>query len=144
MTHDSPFLDPLLRETADVYSSVDLVCLDEAFLSRDNCDLIEKVGAVPRISPKQGITLKRKGSWAWTEMLLDFIENPQKWLREYHLRSISETVLSTYERKFPVPIRRRIPQRKKTEAFSRVCGYNLRQLCYLRYLKGLAVHWRTN
>lgn len=143
MAHDSPFLNPLLQETAGNYS-VDLVCLDEAFLSRDNCDLIEKVGAVPRISPKRGITLKRKGSWAWTEMLLDFMEDPQQWLRGYHLRSISETVFSAYKRKFPSPLLKRILWRRKMEAFSRVCGYNMRRLCYLRYLKGLAVDWISN
>lgn len=143
MAHDSPFLSPLLQETASNYSSIDLVCLDEAFLSRDNCDSIEGVGAVPRISLKRGITLKRKGSWAWGEMLLDFIEDPQKWLREYHRRSISETVFSVYKRDF-AQLRRRIPQRRKKEAFSRVCGYNMKRLCYLRYLKGLAVPWKNS
>jgi len=144
MAHDSPFFGPLLRETASSYSSVELVCLDEAFLSRDNCNLIEGVGAVPRISLKRGITLKRRSSWAWTEMLLDFMGDPQQWLREYHLRSISETVLSVYKRNFCAPLRKRIPRRKKREAFSRVCDYNMKRLCYLRYLKGLAVPWKNS
>ena len=144
MAHDSPFLGPLLQETAGSYSSIELVCLDEAFLSRGNCDLIERIGAVPRISLKRGTTLKRKGSWAWTEMLMDFMEDPQQWLREYHLRSISETVLSVYKRDFCAPLRRRIPRRKKREAFSRVCDYNMKRLCYLRYLKGLSVPWKDS
>lgn len=142
MAHDSPFLPRLLQETAGNYSSVDLVCLDKAFLSRDNCDLIEGVGAIPRISLKRGITLKRQGSWAWAEMLLDFIEDPQEWLREYHRRSISETTFSVYKRDFP-QLRRRITQRRKKEAFTRVCDYNMKRLCYLRYLKGLAVSWKN-
>ena len=143
MAHDSPFLSPLLQETTNNYSSIKLVCLDEAFLSRDNCNLIHEIGAVPRIGFKRGITLKRKGSWAWTEMLLNFMEDPQQWLREYHLRSISETVLSVLKRDF-TQLRRRIPRRRKREAFSRVCDYNMKRLCYLRYLKGLAVNWREN
>jgi transposase len=143
MAHDSPFFPQLLRETAGNYSSVNLVCLDEAFLSRDNCNSIEGVGAIPRISLKRGITLKRKGSWAWTEMLLDFIEDPQEWLREYHRRSISETTFSVYKRNF-AQLRRKIPLRRKKEAFSRVCGYNMKRLCYLRYLKGLTVSWKNS
>ena len=143
MAHDSPFFDPLLQETSGSYSSIELVCLDEAFLSRDDCDLIEKVGAVPRISLKRGITLKRKGSWAWAEMLLDFIGDPQQWLHDYHLRSISETVFSVYKRDFCTPLRKRILQRRKKEAFSRVCDYNMKRLCHLRYLKGLAVPWKN-
>jgi transposase len=142
--HESPFFAPLLEETASNYSSIELVCLDRGYLSRDNCDSIEKVGAVPRIYPKEGTTLKRKGSWAWAEMLLDFIEDPQRWLHDYHLRSISETVFSVYKRDFCTPLRKRILQRRKKEAFSRVCDYNMKRLCYLRYLKGLAVHWKNN
>jgi transposase len=144
MAHDSPFFSPLLQETTRNYSSIDLVCLDEAFLSRDNCDLIERVGAVPRISLKKGTTLKRRGSWAWAEMLLDFIEDPQEWLRDYHLRSISETAFSTYKRDFPTPLRKRILRRRKKEAFSRVCDYNVKRLCYLHYLKGIAVPWKNS
>ena len=142
--HESPLLAPLLQQTIGCYSSLELVSLDEAYLSRDNCDLIERIGAVPRIYPKEGITLKRKGSWAWTEMLLDFMEDPQEWLREYHLRSISETAFSTYKRDFPTPLRRRILRRRKREAFSRVCDFNMKRLCYLRYLKGLSVPWKND
>ena len=142
--HESPLFAPLLEETASSYSSIELVSLDRGYLSRNNCDLIEGVGAVPRIYPKEGTTLKRRGSWAWTEMLLDFMEDPQQWLRDYHLRSISETVFSTYKRDFPIPLRKRIPRRRKKEAFGRVCDYNMKRLCYLRYLKGLAVPWRNN
>jgi transposase len=144
MAHDSPFLDQLLYETSSNYSSIELVCLDEAFLSRHNCNSIARVGAIPRISLKHGITLKRRGSWAWAEMLLDFIQDPQEWLRGYHLRSISESVFSAYKRTFMAPLRRRIPRRRKKEAFTRVCDYNMKRLCYLRRLKGLTIDWRRN
>ena len=36
---------------------------------------------------------------------------------------------------------RRIGRRRKLEAFVRVRAYNLKRLCYLRYLKGLDVGW---
>jgi len=140
--HESPFFAPPLQETASNYSSIELVCLDRGYLSRDNCDLIEEVGAVPRIYPKEGTTLKRKGSWAWAEMLLDFIEDPQRRPRDYHLRSISETVFSAYKRDFPTPLRKRILRRKKKEAFSRVCDYNMKRLCYLWISRGLPCHGR--
>jgi transposase len=76
-------------------------------------------------------------------MLLDLIEDPQEWLREYHLRSISETVFSVYKRDF-AQLRKRIPRRRKKEAFSRVCDYNMKRLCYLHYLKGLHVPWKDS
>lgn len=142
--NEAQLLAPLLDETAGIYSSVELVCGDAAFLSRDNCSLIEEIGAAPRLYPRKGIRLRRKGCWVWAEMLLDFIKDPQQWLREYHLRSISETVLSTFKRDFPIPLRKRILRRRKKEAFSRVCDYNMKRLCYLRYLKGLVVKWSDN
>ncbi|MEA1904291.1 MAG: transposase [Candidatus Hadarchaeota archaeon] len=142
--NESPYLAPLLRRTAANYSSIEAVRADAAFLSRDNCSLIDELGAAPRIYPKEGIALKRRGSWAWTEMLLNFIENPQRWLRSYHLRSISEAAFSTYKRDFPAPLRKRILRRRKGEAFARACDYNLKRLCYLRYLQGVIVSWETN
>jgi transposase len=142
--HEAPFLPGLLSSTTGAYSRVDLVSLDEAYLSRRNCELIASFGATPRISPKQGITLKRMGSWAWAEMLLSFIEDPQAWLREYHLRSVSESMFSAFKRSFAKPLMKRIRKRRKLEAFVRVCAYNLKRLCYLRYLKGLDVGWKAS
>ncbi|MEM2934279.1 MAG: hypothetical protein QXL78_05065 [Methanocellales archaeon] len=52
--------------------------------------------------------MKKKGSKAWTEMLLSFIEDPQEWLREYHPRSIPESSFSVFKRDYPIPLRRRI------------------------------------
>ena len=135
--NESPYLVPLVLETAEKYDEVDLVTGDAAYVSRDNCNIIASIGAIPRIYPKRGITLRQKGSKAWTDMLLSFINDPQKWLEEYHSRSISETANSTYKRDFPVPLRRKINVRRKQEAFARVCDYNLKRRCYLRYLEGI-------
>ena len=97
------------------------------------------MGGIPRIYPKEGMTLKMRGSAAWTEMLYTLIKDPQKWLEEYHCRSISETVNSTFKRDFPVPLQKKINVRRKQEAFLRVCSYDLKRLCYLRYLEDLDV-----
>ncbi|KXA91386.1 hypothetical protein AKJ57_01415 [candidate division MSBL1 archaeon SCGC-AAA259A05] len=122
---ESPFFEPLLEETANRYVQIDLMSMDSAYLSRDNCDLVEDHGGTPRIHLKEGITLKREGSWAWTDMLLDFINDPQEWLREYHTRSNVESGFSTFKRHFLSPLRKSIQRRRKTEAFARACDYNL-------------------
>ena len=139
--HESPFFEPLLQRTAAHYSSIDLVSGDSAFLARDNCDLVIEAGGIPRFYPKKGITLKRKGSWAWTEMLLDFIENPQQWLREYHTRSNVESGFSTFKRHFLSPLRKCIGRRRKTETFARACDYNLKRASYIRRQEGLTAPW---
>lgn len=142
--HESPYFEPLLAETAALYERIDLVPADSAYLSRRNCDLVASVGAMPRFYPKQNITLKRKGSKKWAEMLLGFIGDPQGWLRDYHTRSICETAYSTFKRDFPIPLRRRIRLRRKLEAFARACDYNLKRLCYLKYLEEIQVREEWN
>ncbi len=106
--NESPYLEPLVLETAEKYNKVDLITEDAGYISRANRNIIASIGAILRIYPKQGITLKQRGSKAWTDMLLSFINDPEEWLEEYHSRSISETANSTYKRDFPLPLRRRM------------------------------------
>ncbi len=101
--NESPFFVPLLKFTNENYDRIDLVAGDPAYVSRLNCTTVSKMGGIPRIYPKEGMTLRMKGSAAWTEMLLTLIEDPQKWLEEYHCRSISETVNSTLNTDFLRP-----------------------------------------
>jgi len=135
--HESPYFQSLLHQTIETYDHIGSVPADSAFLSRDNCTLITGVGAIPRIYPKEGITLNSKGSAGWTEMLLDFIKDPQKWLREYHSRSIVESSFSAFKRGFSKPLRKRIKRRRKQEAFTRACDYNIKRLCYLKHLEDI-------
>ncbi|KXB01989.1 hypothetical protein AKJ45_03790 [candidate division MSBL1 archaeon SCGC-AAA261F19] len=139
--HESPYFEPLLEETAANYSSIEGVSADAAYLSRDNCNLVEFAGGTPRFYPKEGIILKRRGSWAWTEMLLDFIDDPQQWLRDYHKRSNAESAFSAFKRKFLAPLRKCLHLRRKAEAFSRVIDYNLRRVTQLRRIEGFKVPW---
>ena len=110
--------------------------MDAEYLSRENCKFVkEEIKALPRIFPKRGITLNSKGSDAWKQMLLEFVNDTQKWLEEYHSRSIVETVNSTMKRLFPNPLRKKVVERKATELFTRIVVYNIHQLVYLCYTK---------
>lgn len=141
---ESPYMIPLLERTLDIYDRIDQVVGDAAYLSRENCSFIEGIGAVPYIFPKEGITLKQRKSAAWRNMLLALIDDPQTWLREYHKRSISESIFSVWKRKFLRPLARENESRRKVEAFARVVSYNIRRLPYLHYLQGLEVAWLGN
>jgi len=143
--HENPYFPSLLQQTLEAYDQVSTITADPAYLSRDNCTLITQADATPRIYPKEEITLNSKGSSGWTEMLLNFIDDPQEWLREYHHRSIVETGFSTLKRDYPKPLRKRLDPRRKQEAFTRACGYNLKRLCYLKYLEDISATevWNT-
>jgi len=138
-SNESPYLRPLLEDVIELYAMVAKVCVDSGLLSRDNCTLIEKAGALPRMFPKKDSSIKTKGSPAWRRMMVEFIEDTQAWLREYHSRSIAETVNSTMKRMFVVPLRKKLVERKATELLARIVVYNLRQLVYLKYTKGIEI-----
>jgi len=141
---ECPCLIPLLEETKEMYTRIDKVSADALYLARYNCTAIANAGATPYIFPKEGITLKQKGSVAWKKMLLALIDDPQKWLREYHKRSLSESVNSVWKRKFLRPLAREDDDRRKIEAFARVVCYNIRRLPYLHYLQNIEVPWLGN
>jgi transposase len=141
--NECPFLIPLMGETKKLYDRIDLVTADAAYLSRANCSYVKSIGAFPRIFPKINTTLNAEGSFAWKYMLLDFIRHTQKWLRDYHKRSISETGNSVLKTRFPRPLLKRVNCRRKVETFSRICCYNLRRLVYINYLMDVDVRWLT-
>jgi transposase len=131
--NDSPYLKPILGQIVQLYDHVRLIAADSAFLSRENCASIAELGAKPRIMPKSNVSMKAKGFKAWRDMLIEFTRETESWLRDYHTRSIAETVSSTMKRVAPTPLRKKLVVRLATEILARICVYNLRQLTYLKY-----------
>ena len=66
--------------------------------------------------------------------MYDLITDPQKWLENYHSRSVSETGNSMLKRREPTKIRKRISERKDTEESLKFNVHNIRQIGYLSYL----------
>ncbi len=141
--NECPTLKPLLEATVKRHGALNgaIVTGDAAFLSRDNCTLIEDYGGVPRIFPKRGVTLAPQGHRAWTRMLTTFLENPQGWLRDYHARSTSECGWNRDKHRNPRPLRRRLHRRRGTEKHLRFTTNNLTRLAYLRRLGEVKVSW---
>jgi len=126
--NDSPLFAPVLEQTEGKFTHITDVELDAGFISRENCQLIAKVGAAPYIFPKRGITLNQKGAPAWKKMLLSLISDPQGWLEKYHNRSQNECYFSSHKRRFTRPLLRRKKVRKGTEAFCRFIVTNITML----------------
>jgi transposase len=142
-TNDSPYLKPILRQIVQLYDHVGLIAADSAFLSRENCASIAELGAKPRIMPKGNVSLKAKGFKAWRDMLIEFTRQTESWLRDYHTRSIAETVSSTMKRVNPTPLRKKLIIRRAVEILARICIYNLRQLTYLKYTCNVQLKFDT-
>ena len=97
------------------------------------CSITQSYGISQYFLPKTNATFRAKGVASWKTMLYDFTDNTQEWLEHYHMRSISECVNSMMKRKMPAKIRKKLPQRKKTEETLKINMHNLRQYNYLKH-----------
>jgi transposase len=138
---EAPFFIPLLDETMERFNRVNLVCSDGTYFTFDILKHIVSVGAVPRIMPREDTVLKSYGCMAKKKMLLELLKDPQKWLEEYHNRSISESANSVLKRRFTRPLLKRRGDRRVSECSFRVCTYNLRRLGYIHYINRVPVKW---
>lgn len=105
--------------------------LDAGFVDRKLTQLIKDSGFEPYIFPKSNLTLKAKGSFAWKEMLLNLLKNTQKWLKEYHIRSHTESFHSSFKRIFGI-VTKILDKTAYTQVLCRIIHNNRRKLNYFR------------
>src|SRR4030042_2060006 len=123
ITQLEKLLEPLY-ELGDVYA-------DSGYLSVNNCYVIVAKGGIPYIHPKKTTTghgtYKQKIMYGnpFTDMIENYKENPQDWLKKYHQRSNIEAVFSSLKRRlggFVTSIKRLIQQ---IEIALKIIIYNL-------------------
>lgn len=103
--------------------------LDAGFIDRKLSQLIEEVGLAPYIFPKKNLTLASKGFPAWKRMWLDLLKNTQGWLKEYHVRSHTESFHSSFKRIFGI-VRKILDESMYTQVLCRIIHNNRRKLAY--------------
>ena len=127
----------VFAQAIDNHPNMEQILGDGIFATRPICKVVGQYGVTPRFLPRRNVTFKRKGVKTWFEMLWSLSEEPQEWLSEYHMRSISETGYSMLKIRNPRPLRKRLDPRKENEDYFRGIVHNIRRLCYLRYLEGI-------
>lgn len=118
---------------------VQRVDLDAGFVSRDICTMVAENGGTPFIYPKTGLTLKKRGSQAWKDMLLSFVRNPHEWLEFYHERSNVECWHSAFKRRFAKPLQCKSDETKAVEVCARITIENMTQLCVAHHERRLSI-----
>lgn len=108
--------------------------LDAGFVDRKLAQLIEDSGMNPYIFPKSNLTLAAKGFAAWKKMWLKLLKNTQEWLREYHVRSHTESFHSSFKRVFGI-VRRILDETAYTQVLCRIIHNNRRKLNYFRMVE---------
>ena len=122
----------IMAQTVNLCPQIEVMLGDALYSNRKICSIVEEYGITPYFLPKTNATFRSKGVASWKAMLYGFVEDPQSWMEEYHMRSISESVNSMMKRKMPVKIRKKLPQRKQTEETLKINMHNLRQYSYLK------------
>ncbi len=123
----------VIGETVEMCPGIDTMLGDALYANRNICSLTDSYGLNMYFLPKTNSTFRAGGVPSWKRMLYSLVDHPQEWLEKYHMRSISECVNSMLKRKMPTKIRKKLPQRKRTEEFLKINMHNLRQYDYLRH-----------
>ena len=120
--HDSPVLKQLLKDIPD---GIGDFCLDSAYLSRNLCKIIVKMGMIPYIKPKKNTCRNARGSQAWKSMESLYMDDEDEFNKHCHKRSLVESVFNVIKGVFgnnPRAGKRRMQRR---ELMLRVICYNI-------------------
>ena len=104
---------------------------DGIYWCRGITDLVSGNHATPYFLPRSNVTFKSKGAAGWYDMLFSLWKDPQGWLEDYHMHSISETVNSMVKCRFGAPLRKRLDSRKETETRLKLVAHDIRRVWYL-------------
>lgn len=137
---DSPQFIPLITDTSQNFT-VNEIFADPAYSSRNNVDLVYKIGGVPYILPKSNATGKSMGSMNWRKTILFWKEHKEEFLKHYHLRSNAESTFSMMKRKFSDHLRSKKDQAQKNELLCMIICHNLSVLVDGLFSLDLKLEW---
>jgi len=140
--NDSPELKELIGNTAEHFD-MEEVSADKAYLSRDNMNLIEEIGAIPFIPFKSNATAKPKGSAIWKKMFYYFQLNNEEFLEHYHKRSNAESSVMMIKSKFGDSVRSRTWTAQVNEVLCKVICHNIVCVIHEMYTLGIEADFKV-
>jgi len=129
------------HQTLGYHPGMEGVLGDGIYGARWITDLVAQNHATPYFLPRSNVTFKSKGYTGWAPMLNSLLKDPQAWLEEYHMRSISETVNSMVQSRFGVPLKKRLDPRRVTETLLKLVAHDVRRVGYLEVFEDITPHW---
>ncbi len=137
MAHDSPYLKPLIEQTAKAGFKMKEVSADKGYISADNLQTVVDHGAVPYIPFKTNVTGKR-GTELWKKLFHYYSFKREEFLVHYHKRSNVETTFSMIKSKFGERLRSKTETAQVNEALCKVLCHNLCVVIQSMYELGIA------
>jgi transposase len=122
--NDSPYLKPLLNETAASGFEIREVSADKGYISANNLRLVLLKGAIPYIPFKENHTTNGK-STVWNRMLHFYRYHEDEFNTHYHKRSNVESTFWMIKSKFGEQIRSKSERAQINEALCKVLCHNI-------------------
>ncbi len=122
--NDSPSFEGLVKTTAKNYN-VREISADAGYLSRDNFEAVQAIGAIPYIMFKSNSSRKARGSLVYSRMFQMFQNHREEFLNHYHLRSNAESVFSMIKRKFGLRLYSRTELGQTNELLCIILSHNI-------------------
>jgi transposase len=124
---DSPQFPALVNKTAASDFTVKEVPADKAYLSRENLELVEKLGGTAFV-PFKSNSIQREAGSLREKMFLYYSFRGEEFLGHYHLRSNSESTFSMVKAKFRDHVRSKAPAAMVNEV---LCKFLCHNICVL-------------
>jgi transposase len=121
--NDSPMFRPLVGATAENFK-VERVCADKAYLSRENLDLVDSLGATAYVPFKSNSGPGEVGS-VWERMFHYYNFRREEFLRHYHQRSNAESTFSMVKAKFRDHVLSKTDTAMKNEVLCKFLCHNI-------------------
>ncbi|HMJ78585.1 MAG TPA: transposase [Iamia sp.] len=136
--NDSPMLPRLAHQTAASFTIAE-VSADKAYLSHDNVDVIDRLGATPYIPFKSNSVapIDAPDGSPWARMWHLYSYRQDEFLAAYHQRSNVETVFSMVKAKFGDGLRSRTETGQDNEVYAKFIAHNLCVLIQSFYELGI-------
>ncbi len=126
--HDCPLFKRLISGFEEIYIAVG----DRGYLSMENCKLVVSKGGVPFFMPKSNSTARARHPRAWKNMIREFMNNLEEWLKKYHMRSVIEALFSSVKKRLKSYLRAVKKRTQRKELSLKVVAYNVRQVLYIQ------------
>lgn len=139
-TADSPQFKELLHQAFRNFK-IREVSADAGYLSRENVQAVEDIGAKPFIMPRKGVTAKAHGSLAWHRMIRMFENKETLFLRKYHKRSNVEATFAMIKKKISTFVRSKHEVAQKNEILCIAICHNICCLIQAVFSLGLKLDY---
>lgn len=134
---DCPQFAPMVTEAHENGFNIREISADMGYLSRDNYNLAETIGATAYIPFRKNVKGRARGSYMWKKMYHFFQFNKEEFLRHYHKRSNAETVFDMVKMKFGDKLKSKNPLAQQNELLCKFIAHNIVVLIHEMYELGI-------